>query len=215
MAGARQTVIITSVIYFSSNRLSYSATRSVFSPEERTAQTIKTVESIRQNIPGAEIILLEIGRRKDISVALTGMVDRYIFVGNNLAVKWASGGRHKGLGEAMGLLAAAKKLKTGADFYFKVSGRYFLNDNFKLASWAGDEFVARMHDAAISTRLYGFGRKLFPDWQRALRKSLYPLYKGRSIEDILPQMLGRESIRPVDMLGVSGFVAPQGEYLTE
>jgi hypothetical protein len=215
MPGPRQTVIITSVIYFSSNRLSYSATRSVFTPEQRILQTIKTVESIRQSIPGAEIILLEIGRRKDISATLIGMVDKYIFVGNNLAVRWASSGRYKGLGEAMGLLAAAKKLKTEADFYFKVSGRYFLNEDFRPDLWKGDVFVARIHGTAISTRLYGFGGKLFPDWQRALKRSLRPLYKGRSIEDILPQMLGRELIRHVDLLGVSGFVAPQGEYLTE
>lgn len=159
--------------------------------------------------------MLEIGRRKDISATLIGMVDKYIFVGNNLAVRWASSGRYKGLGEAMGLLAAAKKLKTEADFYFKVSGRYFLNEDFRPDLWKGDVFVARIHGTAISTRLYGFGGKLFPDWQRALKRSLRPLYKGRSIEDILPQMLGRELIRHVDLLGVSGFVAPQGEYLTE
>jgi hypothetical protein len=215
MAEPRQTVIITSVIYFSSNRLSYSETRSAFSPEERIAQTIKTVESIRQRIPGAEIILLEIGRRKDISSTLIGMVDKYIFVGNNPAVKWASSGKHKGLGEAMGLLAAAKKLKTGADFYFKVSGRYFLNENFRPDLWRGDVFLARMHNAAISTRLYGFGKKLFPDWQIALKKSLFLLYKGKSIEDIFPQKLGRELIRPVDLLGISGFIAPNAEYLAE
>jgi hypothetical protein len=215
MPGLKRTFIITSVIYFSQNKLSYSAVRSKFTSEERTDQTIKTVKSIRERIPGAEIILLEMGKRKNISAELTELVDKYLFIGNNVFVNWACRGKFKGFGEAVGLIVAGNRLKTNADFYFKISGRYYLNDDFSPEDWGGSSFLARRYDSAISTRLYGFGKETFPDWQRALKKSLILLYKGRSIEEVFPEKFGQQLIQGMPKLGISGFVAPQGEYLTE
>jgi hypothetical protein len=210
----KQTFIITSVIYFSKNKLSYSAVRSIFTPEERTAQTIRTVHSIRERNPEAQIILLEMGKNRKISPVLINLVDKYVFAGRNFWVNWACSGKFKGLGEAAGLIVSRKQLDTGADFYFKISGRYFLNEEFKPEMWSGS-FLAKKYDAAISTRLYGFEKTLFTDWQKALRRSLVLLYKGRSIEEVFPQMLGANNIQHIEKLGISGFVAPQGEFLTE
>jgi hypothetical protein len=215
MPGLKRTFIITSVIYFSQNKLSYSAVRSIFTPEERTDQTIKTVKSIRERIPGAEIILVEMGKRKNISAELTELVDKYLFIGDNLLVNWACRGKFKGLGEAVGLIVSGARLNTNADFYFKISGRYFLNDDFSPGMWHGSSFLARKYDSAISTRLYGFGKEMFTDWQRALKKSLILLYKGRSIEEVFPEKFGQQQIQSIPKLGISGFVAPQGDYLTE
>jgi hypothetical protein len=215
MPGTKRTFIITSVIYFSQNKLSYSTVRSIFTPAERTAQTIQTVKSIREKVPGADIILLEMGKRKNISDELINLVDKYVFVGNNLLVNWACSGKFKGLGEALGLVISKKSLKNEADFYFKISGRYFLNDDFRPEIWGGRSFFAKKYDAAISTRLYGFGKEMFDDWQKALRRSLLPLYKGRSIEEVFPKMLDDKNIHRIENLGVSGFVGPQGEYLAE
>jgi hypothetical protein len=215
MANRKQTFIISSVIYFSNNKLSYSAVRSIFTPEERTAQTIRTVNSIREKAPEASIVLLEMGKNRNISPELTGLVDKYVFVGNNYLVNWACSGKFKGLGEATGLIVSRKHLNTGADFYFKISGRYFLNENFKPEMWSGRSLLAKKYDAAISTRLYGFEKMLFGDWQKALRRSLILLYKGRSIEEVFPQMLGADNIQHIEKLGISGFVAPQGDFLSE
>jgi hypothetical protein len=166
-------------------------------------------------MPDAEIILLEMGKRRNISFELTGLVDRYVFVGNNLLVNWACSGKFKGLGEAVGLIVSRTRLHTNADFYFKISGRYFLNDEFSPEIWNGSSFLARKYDSAISTRLYGFGKEMFADWQRALKKSLILLYKGRSIEEVFPEKFDKQPIQGISKLGISGFVAPQGEYLTE
>jgi hypothetical protein len=215
MPGHKRTFIITSVIYFSRNKLSYSSIRSKFTPEERTEQTIKTVKSIRERMPDAEIILLEMGKRKNISADLTELVDKYLFIGNNPLVNWACSGKFKGLGEAVGLIVSGSRLHTNADFYFKISGRYFLNDDFSAEAWNSSSFLARKYDSAISTRLYGFGQEIFSDWQRALKRSLILLYKGRSIEEVFPEKFGQQFIQSIPTLGISGFVAPQGEYLTE
>src|SRR3989344_7875980 len=52
--------IITSVIYPKPGKqVQYNGIRSIFSPEERAEQTLRTVESIRLKVPGAKIILVE------------------------------------------------------------------------------------------------------------------------------------------------------------
>lgn len=215
MPGLKRTFIITSVIHFSQKKLSHNTVRSVFSPAERTAQTIKTISSIREKDPGATIILMEMGKVKEVAEGLVNKVDKYLFLGNKAWVKWASNGKYRGLGEAMGLIAAGKELNTGADFYFKMSGRYFLNDDFKPELWQGNFFFARKYEKGISTRLYGFGKELFSDWQKALKRSLLSLYMGRSIEDVLPARFGNERIHEIKKLGVSGYVAPDGSCLEE
>jgi hypothetical protein len=215
MPGVKRTFIVTSVIHFSKNTLSHSAVRSVFTPAERTTQTIKTVASIREKIPGAAIILLEMGKDKNIGENLISLVDKYVFIGNHTLVKWAVNGKLRGLGEAMGLIESKKELLTDADFYCKISGRYFLNEEFEPELWKGNFFLAKKYETGISTRLYGFSKELFADWQKALKKSLVLLYRGRSIEDVLPVKFGQERIHVIQKLGVSGFVAPDGEYLAE
>jgi len=211
----KQTFIITSVIYFSQRKLSNSAVRSVFTPEERTIQTAKTINSIREKAPGAFIILLEMGKEKNIAEDLIRMVDKYVFIGNRTLVKWAVNGKFRGLGEAMGLIVSKKELYTGADFFFKMSGRYFLNDDFDLKLWKDNFFLARKYERGISTRLYGFSKEFFAAWQKALKRSLVQLFRGQSIEDVLPAKLGKEKIHAVKKLGVAGYVAPDGAYLEE
>ena len=106
-----RTFIITSVIYFSQKRLSKSTPRSVFTPEERAIQTLKTVHSIREKVPGAFIILLEMGKNKNIADELIRMVDKCVFIGNKVFVKWAVNGRFRGLGEAIGLIVGKERYK--------------------------------------------------------------------------------------------------------
>jgi hypothetical protein len=215
MEKIKRTFIITSVIHFSQKKLSYSNIRSVYNPHERAVQTLKTISSIREKVPGATIVLVEMGNNKKDSESISNAVDKYVFVGQHWLVKWACSSKHKGLGEAIGLLVAAKSLITGADMYFKISGRYFLNDAFDISLWNGTNFFFRKYKTGNSTRLYGFHADLFKIWETAMRKSLYQLYKGRSIENELPLHIDNKFIKQITPLGVAGFVAPAGEYLAE
>jgi hypothetical protein len=215
MPGDKITFIITSVIHFSTKKLPGSTPRSVFDPVERSSQTIKTIASIRSRMPGANIILLEMGKEKNIAAELIKMADHYVYIGDRKRVRRAVDGKRRGLGEAMGLIAASKELDTGASFFFKISGRYFLNDQFGPQQWQGDFFQAKKYETGISTRLYGFSRRFFNDWQTALKRSLWKLYWGSSIEDVFPAKFGLDRIQDIKKLGISGYVANGGEYLEE
>jgi hypothetical protein len=215
MPGDKTTFIITSVIHFSPKKLTGSTPRSVFDPAMRSLQTEKTIASIREKMPGADIILLEMGKEKNIGVDLVKMADRYVYIGDRKRVRWAVNGRRRGLGEAMGLIAASKELDTGASFFFKISGRYHLNEQFEPRLWQGDFFQAKKYETGISTRLYGFNRRFFSDWQTALKRSLWKLYWGSSIEDVFPAKFGPDRIQGIKKLGLSGKIANGGEYLEE
>lgn len=216
MVEEKITFIITSVIYFPDKKLSYTDTRSAFTPEQRIVQTMETIKSIRSKLPLASIVLIEMGRQKNIDSSLINAVDKYIYNGNNLFVQWAAGSKYKGLGEAAGLLFASKKIEQiNSDIFFKISGRYFLNDGFNINYWQGNHFFFRKYADGISTRLYAFHSSLFSHWTKAIRKSLLLLYKGKSIEDVLPLFINKSLVKEISTLGVSGTIGPSGEFFSE
>jgi hypothetical protein len=203
------------MLSFPEKPLSYNARRSVFSPEERLEQTLKTVDSVRRRISGCQAVVVEMGEETSLMETLRPAVDKILVVGHKRLVRWACDSRHKGLGEAAGLLAAGEQLRDLGDYYFKVSGRYCLDDNFRLEKWAGQGFTVRLYDDAISTRLYGFPAELFGAWRRALWLSLPWLALGRGLEHEMYRHLPKSEMAHIEVLGVSGLVAPDGMPLKE
>ena len=211
----RKTCLISSMLSFPEKRLSYSVRRSVFSPEQRLEQTLKTIDSVRRKIPACQVVLVEMGQETYLMDTLREAADKIIVVGNRRLVRCACDSRHKGLGEAAGLLAAGHRLRHLGDYYFKLSGRYFLDDDFRLEKWSGHSFTVRMYDRAISTRLYGFPTELFDTWRRALWLSLPWLSLGRGLEHEMYRHLPKSETLDIGVLGVSGLVAPDGTALKE
>lgn len=208
--------IITSVIDFKEKPLSYSAKRSVFPAEERLKQTEETISSVRKYIPGAKIILIEAGVT-NVADKIEGNVDKYVYLGKNWIVRLACDSKHKGLGEAISLLYGYKHIREmDGEYYFKISGRYFLNDRFDITVWeALDKATVTISNGVISTRLYGLPRSLLRSWKFLLLRSLPLLWWRRSIEEVLAEKVPRQSLNVVDTLGVSGLIGPTGETIQE
>lgn len=202
--------IIPSVIYFSDNPLSYSPVRSVFSPEERAEQTIKTIESIRSKVPNSKSILIEMGLHEILPFNLHSLADSYIYLGKRRVVREAADSTSKGHGEALGLLLANNSIRSfPAQYYFKLSGRYYLDDNFNINQWLsrGDGFDAKKYnDDCISTRLYGFSNSFYNSWRNSMKQGIPYLEAGEAMENVMPKTIS--SIRHIDPVGVSGILAP-------
>jgi hypothetical protein len=203
------------MLSFPEKPLSYSARRSIFSPRERLQQTLTTIDSVRRKISGCKVVLVEMGAETAMMETLRQSVDKIVLIGTKRLVRSACDSRYKGLGEAAGLLAAADQLRDLGDYYFKLSGRYYLDDDFHLEEWAGHGFTARLYGKAISTRLYGFPVELFDKWCKALWRSLPWLALGRGLEYEMYRHLGRSEINTIELLGVSGLVGPDGVALKE
>lgn len=207
--------IVTSVIYFSNQALSYSNVRSIYTPEERSLQTVKTIASIKKRVPQALVVLVEMGLKERLPDDLMKIVDHYVYVGNRSLVRLACDGKYKGMGEVAGLIAAKKYFVGLGDFYFKISGRYFLLDDFNLNNWMTEKIVVLKYKDSISTRLYGFSDECFNIWYYALWKCIPYLLRGHSIEDVLPRIINKKHINEIELLGVAGFIGPDGQYVTE
>lgn len=204
-----------SIIYLSEKPLSYSTVRSVYTPEERVEQTKKTIISIREKVPGAKIILCESGLRKELPGNIQDLADEYFFIGGKSIVRLACDGRFKGLGEIISILQLGKLMSPERD-YFKISGRYYLNDNFSIAEWREGDFNLKFRSSnSFSTVFYKFKGKSFNIFRRALILSIPFCLLNRSIEHIIYRFIPAAKVRKIERVGVSGLVAVDGKLFSE
>lgn len=198
--------VVSSIIHCSTNPLSYSQVRTVFTPEERAKQTIHTIESIRLKVPEASILLVETGL-EHAPVQVRGRVDRYLYIGNRRLVRQAADGPHKGYGEAVSLVLANRQIQSlQPDYCFKLSGRYFLNEHFQIANWNQNYFTAKKGPGWFSTTLYGFPFSQYGLWRSSLKKAIPFLRQGEAIENAMWRLF--PDAHHIETLGVSGIVAP-------
>lgn len=209
--------IITSVIYPKQGKqIQYNAPRSIFSPEDRARQTQQTIDSIHSRVPGAKIILVESGLQEVLPFELAKKVDQYIYVGNKKLVRLSCDSKQKSLGEIMMLYYAMKSFKFTANFYFKISGRYFLNEEFNLNDWKQGGFVLQyIKEDYVCTRLYGFHQSVFGAWKYALLKGIPLTMVAYPIENTLAKYIPRNQVHRLARLGVSGVGASSNDIIKD
>lgn len=205
-------VVITSVIHISHKRLNYAERRSLFDPRERLEQTKKTIDSIRQYIPQARIIFVEGGYKE--SPELLSCVDEYYHAGRTWLVRWACGRQNKSIGEAALLLWSSQKLPH-SEYYFKMSGRYYLTNCFLKDQWNGAGVRAHIERSDyMTTRWYGFDWSSKRVWHKALIQSIPLLLIGYPIEYTMKKYLGTH-VSNQDTIGIEGRDAVTGLVVGE
>ncbi|MFJ7684935.1 hypothetical protein [Peribacillus butanolivorans] len=206
--------IVSSAINITTNPLSYTSVRSTFSAEERAKQTLNTIQSIRTAMPESKILLIETGKARNLPYNIEFAVDKYLYLGNERIVRDAVDGPYKGLGEICGLYLADQWIRHfNADYYFKLSGRYYLNENFPINDWTGNGYTGRFGGGNMLTVLYGFPNRLYNNWRHALVQSQPGLLRGEAIESALPRYF-EQSIFNLTELGVSGCVSHHGGFVS-
>lgn len=207
--------IVVSIIYLSDKPLSYSFTRSVFTPEERIEQTIKTVQSIRERASDAKIILLESGFKKDLPSNLLSLVDEYLYIGDKKIIRFACDGKFKGLGEVASLLSLRKTFNKKSD-YFKISGRYYLNNKFNISEWNDGDFNFKFRTkSSFSTVFYKFRGGVAKYFLASLLLTIPFCFLNRSIERVIFRFIPKNKIKKISQIGVSGLIAVDGSEFSE
>lgn len=200
-------VLITSVI---NNFL-----HSVYTPEQRLEQTLNSISSIRNKVPNSYIVFLEGSvLNEPQQTLLNDKIDEFYHI--NVF------GLHKSLGELTLLKTYFDSLnfklnKSKIYSLSKLSGRYYLNENFKFLennlcmvkktdkSWLGK--------GVYDTRFYKIPVSLVDNYIAQLNL----LYKNiNNVHDIEHgffeyQLIPSDKINKLDKLGVSGNYAPTGE----
>jgi hypothetical protein len=108
------------------------------------------------------------------------------------------------------LISAAKHLDRNAAFFYKISGRYRLNDSFDIRQWRQQGFMFKVDAGGFSTRFYGFSEDCFHDWIRSLWLCLPFLLTRRSIESVLPWFVPSSRVHVHEQIGVEGEMGPNG-----
>jgi hypothetical protein len=211
--------IITSVINTGNHKWSYTKTRSLYSPEERFEQTLKTIESIR-NIKDDSLILHVEGSNisSDFENILKEKTDIYINCFNNEEAKKAClQTEKKGYGEAILIYIALDHIvKNNIEFdrLFKISGRYTLNYLFDKSNYSHTEYTFKNstdNNCSFSTVLYSIPQNLLQDYLYILKQciNIYQ-YNVVGLETLLPPMCNPKKI--IQNIGASGHCAIDGVF---
>lgn len=211
-------ILITSVINTGNNPWSYCSSRSVYSPMERFLQTMQTIITIRKKIPNSKILLVECSDITDEMIEqINERVDYFINLYSDNFCKMAClETNKKGFGEAVQTLKAIEYIQQkNIEFhrFFKISGRYYLNDNFNLEEYSLFEYTFKKAvcsgpgQIAISTVFYSFPFAFLDTFKKNLESVLqyYLINEPKSYEELLPILCNPR--KEIETIGVSGMVA--------
>jgi hypothetical protein len=225
-------LVILSVINISSNPLSYTNTRSIFSPEERFQQTLNSIESIRRELPDYNIMLVEcsditseqteqLKSRVDIFVNMMDDTEnRDMYLKNTTSLS-------KALGECEITLFAFRYCIANniqIDSFMKLSGRYWLNDSFPQLGFEQHPNCIHYNTAnCITTVIYKFDyetMKLWYEyllaWYESIETSPQNLYMGFEtiFADFINSISNKIPVHILKHIGVSGLVSVDGNNIS-
>jgi hypothetical protein len=216
-------IIITSIINISKNPLSYTNIRSIYTPYERFEQTKITISSIRKYIPHSIILLVECSDiSNDIENYFKDNVDFFLNLYNDSTVRFCSTSQSKSLGEGMMTIKALEYINNNNIKYnnlIKISGRYWLNNNFIFEYFNNDNIVVKKSydskNTSISTCLYKLPFKILNLFYIFLKENIISMKNCIGYEILFADFLNniikeQYVIDYIDLIGVSGHISVDG-----
>ncbi len=180
-------VLINSKIAVSDKRLSYSATRSIYSRDERFLQTKATLESAKKHIPEPYLVLID-------NSALSNDAVEYFKNEADLFLNPIHDERMRhdtdiNEAKAMGELSQIRHALTYVDNFpfewghlFKLCGRYLINEHFNYRKFDNDHNIFRVnepltkHKSDLLSRILMSRRCYFTSFYKISRRN-YPQYR--------------------------------------
>lgn len=208
-------VLITSVINTPNKQLSYSKTRSVFSRRERFEQTKKTIQSIKEKIYNCKIILVECTDfNEEENNYFKDNCDYLLNLWNDKNLHDYIFGISKSLGEGTMTIKAIQYiqlLNLEYNYLYKISGRYWLNDNFSLNSVESNIFKRIDNNPNnIFTALYKIDKESVNKLLYFLVNNIENMKKCIGYEVLIAHFVKNIDKKLIDIIGLSGFVTVCG-----
>lgn len=209
-------ILITSVINTPNIALSYSKTRSVFTREERFSQTKRTIESIQQKLPHNKIMIVECTQfSKEEEIYFNKTCDYVLNLWHNKELHPNIFGASKSLGEGTMTICALKFIiekKLEYTYLYKISGRYWLNENFVLDKIQTNVFKQINHNKHnIFTALYKIDKNTSYELLSFLLKNVENMQKCIGYEVLFASFVEEiHQKKIIDNIGLSGFVTVCG-----
>jgi hypothetical protein len=213
-------VLITSIINPPNTPLSYGV-RSIFNAEQRFEQTKITIHSVKEKIPNSKIFIVECSElNQEQKNYFLENSTYFLNLYNNETLRANMHSDSKSLCEGTMTFCAVDFLLQNDikfDNLIKISGRYYLSENFDYNNFNNDELVIKYINNDINnvfTGLYKLPRscteklKLF--LQNNVNKMMsYIGYEVLFAEFIKTQEINKNNVSPI---GLKGYVSVSNEF---
>jgi hypothetical protein len=209
-----------------------------FTVPERFHQTLKTIMSVRNNIPDAYIIFIDNSSRpihNDHKSIINQYVDIMELMEPNLFTIYSNGINSKGLGEAFTMYRALQIIKDNnisSNRIFKISARYNLTDTFNLKEYddykhkytfkinpwdvSDDNWITRKTVIYFETRLWSFCSSLLLEIMGLLPHILHNmLTQTGNYEQSLHRLIPHNKVIELNEAHIEGITADTGVYKYE
>jgi hypothetical protein len=220
-------ILITSKIIVSFSIFSYISVRSIYTIEQRFNQTKNTIKSIRKNIPDVCIFLIDNSNFENgyiyIHQELKSLCDVFINpLHDNDLNYYTNINKYKSIAEGyqiMYFLDIFNNLNLNFDRFFKISGRYYLNDTFNYDNYITEKIIFS-RDRKLNFIYYYTCFYMIPKSKFNLYINSYKIFYNnkdneklveQNIEYILPMLIKLENIKLVDNLGITQMIAVRNE----
>lgn len=215
-------VLITSVIHTPNSPLSYTNTRSIYSVQERYDQTKKTIQSIKDKIPDAIIVIVECSPLSESEEEFLTQNSNYLLnLYNFKNIQTNVYGISKALGEGTLTYHALNYIQLNNikyDNLIKISGRYMLSDKFDLNNFNNDSIVIKHIDGDrnnVITSLYKIPHKVVEKFKTFLNNNFNLMAQCIGYEKLFSMFVNSLTdvdIKSLDTIGVEGGIAVSTDY---
>ena len=218
-------ILITSIIDTPTKVLSYTPIRSIYSKSERFEQTKRTIQSVKQFIPNSTIVLVEYSKlSEEEHQYFVNNVDHFINIYTDTTYPRRDDLHSIYKCQCEGTMteyALEYIIKTNIkfDMFYKISGRYWLNDNFNYESWNIPSSVIHKIGGCkdnVLTALYKLNNEHTHQWYTFLQTISHMYYSTYGYEQMFAIFLNHINwlnVSHIDVAGVSGRISVCGDYL--
>ncbi len=207
---------------------------SIYNNQQRYEQTLETIKSIKDRCPNSKVFIIDVSTEPGFEPFLEGLTRagaKVLYIGNHPSINKFSKAGFRSEAETIALLTFLDwfdQNKEEAKRIYKVSGRYRLSDNFKSGLEHTDSYVFPYSEASWMSeqeqkvsgvdryyegRLYHMDYSLLDDYKTCLSEVLdICLNKRINIEHALYSVMRNRKVIEVEKVGITGNVAPSGEF---
>ncbi len=213
-------VLITSIIKTPNIPLSY-GTRSIYTSEERFEQTKLTIQSIREKIPNCKIFIVECSELSDDEKDyFIKNCDYVLNLYDNIELRNKIYSKSKALGEGTMTISALEFLENQNIYYdnlIKVSGRYFLSENFNIENFLNDDIVIKYidnNDNNVFTGLYKLPKKCIQNLKNFLQDNYNNMVLCMGYEVLFAQFIKTQQYNKkiLNLIGLKGYISVSNDF---
>jgi hypothetical protein len=214
-------ILIISIIKPPNKPLSYTSTRSIYTPRERFEQTKKTFDTVRQQIPDSKIFLVECSELTDEEEQyFISKSDYFLNLYNNEHAKTNIYSKSKSLGEGTMTYHVLENIisnKIEFENLIKISGRYWLSDLFDYSKFDNNNITIKYinnKDDNVLTSLYKLPKNNAIHLFNFLGNNFEKMHQCIGYEVIFAEFIKNENsiINCINPIGVMGFISVSNDF---